>query len=353
MHVGIIGCGMISRFHFNGLEKVGATIGWVCDLKAENAAPWVAKTGARYTSDWHAIIADPAVDTVVVATISRTHKEICLAAIAAGKAVICEKTLSCSAEDSWEIVSRAEAAGTPFFTSYMKRWFEAAEQAKRLLPSLGRIVTTHARVHQPWGDVWKDTTPPRAPGSEAIIREPSLFVSNYGGGILVMGGSHLLDLLLFLFGRPQRLFAYQYTPGNRDIDLQACALMETADHGVIHYEALASPLSRVGFLRDGWDEQIEITGTGGRLTLLTSLWNHVEQKTALLIHDDEATGQRHEYRFAINSPFDRAIAAFASDITARRQTVQSRQTGYEVDQLIATISASAACGQPLSVPWKT
>lgn len=353
MHVGIIGCGMIARFHFSGLEKVGATIGWVCDLKAENAAQWVAKTGAQYTADWRAIIADPAVDTVVVASISRTHKEICLAAIAAGKAVICEKTLSCNAEDSWEIVSRAEAAGTPFFTSYMKRWFEAAKQTKRLLPSLGRIISTHARVHQPWGDVWRDATPARAPGSAPTASEPSIMVSNYGGGMLTMGGSHLLDLLLFLLGRPQRLYAHQFTPGNRDFDLHASALLETAGNGTILFEALASPLSRIGFLRDGWDEQVEITGTGGRLTLLTSLWNHVEQKTALLIHDDEATGQRHEYRFAVTSPFDRAIAAFASDITARTQTVQSRQTGYEVDQLIATISASAACGQPLTVPWKT
>ena len=253
MHVGIIGCGMIARFHFNGLEKVGATIGWVCDLKAENTAPWVEKTGARSTADWREIVADPTIDTVVVATISRTHKEICLAAIAAGKAVICEKTLSCSAEDSWEIVSRAQAAGTPFFTSYMKRWFEAAEQAKRLLPSLGRIITTHARVHQPWGDVWKDATPAREPGAVTNTSQPSMMVSNYGGGILVMGGSHLLDLLLFLLGRPQRLYAYSFTPGNRDFDLHACALLETASNGTIHYEALASPLSRFGFLRDGWD----------------------------------------------------------------------------------------------------
>ena len=149
------------------------------------------------------------------------------------------------------------------------------------------------------------------------------------------------------------LLAYlRQAPSNRDFDLRASALLETASNGTILYEALAGLLSRVGFLRDGWDEQVEITGTGGRLTLLTSLWNHVEQKTALLIHDDEATGQRHDYRFAINSPFDRASAAFASDISARPQTVQSRQTGYEVEQLIATKSASAACGQPLNVPWK-
>ncbi|MBA3686096.1 MAG: Gfo/Idh/MocA family oxidoreductase [Planctomycetes bacterium] len=350
IRVGVIGCGMIARFHFSGLEKAKATVRWICDLKAENTAAWVG-TGARVTTDWREVVADPQVDAVVVATVSRLHKEICLAAIAAGKAVICEKTLTENAEDSWEVVSRAEAAGVPFFTSYMKRWFEAAQQAKRLLPSLGRIVSTHVRSHQPWGDTWTGALPAREPGAPASAA-PSHLVSTYGGGMLVMGGSHVIDLTLYLLGRPTRLFALQYIPGDRDFDLHVSALLETPTDGTISYEALASPLSRTGFLRDGWDEQIEITGTGGKLTLLTPLWSHVEQKTALLIHDDEASGQRHEYRYGVDSPFDRAIGAFVADIAAGTQTAQSRITGYEVDQVIASMVASARSGQRVVIPWR-
>jgi predicted dehydrogenase len=355
IRVGIIGCGMIARFHVSALEKAKASIRWACDPKSENASRLAARTGATATADWRAVLADPEVDAVVVATVSRLHKEICLAAVAAGKAVICEKTLTENAEDSWQVVAAAEAAGVPFFTSYMKRWFEATQQAKRLLPSLGRILSTHARSHQPWGDTWKGAQPPRGDGSAAPAAggTASFLVSNYGGGILVMGGSHLIDLVLFLLGRPRRLYALQHIPGERDYDLHASALMESADHGSIHFEALASPLGRSGFLRDGWDEQVEITGTAGKLTLLTPYWSHVEHKTALLIHDDEATGQRHEYRYAVESPFDRAVAAFVADIAAGTQTAQSRITGYEVDQVIATMVASARAGQPLVVPWRS
>lgn len=352
IRVGIIGCGMIARFHVAGLLKAEATIAWVCDLNPASTAEYAKQTGARVTADWREVVADPTVQAVVVATISRLHKEICLAAIAAGKAVICEKTLAENAEDAWEIVSAAETAGTVFVTSYMKRWFAASQQAKTLLPALGRIITTHVRTHQPWGEIWQGATPPRADGAAPAAATPSKFVSNYGGGILVMGGSHMLDLIVFLLGRPQRVFGFQHIPGDRDYDLHASALLETTDNGIIQFEALASPLSRNGFLRDGWDEQVEIIGTAGKLTLLTSFWNHVEQKTALLIHEDEATGQTHEYRYTVHSAFERAIAAYVADITSGKQTAQSRVTGYDVDQLIASIAASARSGQLLSVPWK-
>ncbi len=351
IRVGIIGCGSIARFHLAGLEKAKATVAWVCDIKSSNAEAWAKQTGARATADWREVVADPAVDAIVVCTSSRWHKDVCLGAIAAGKAVICEKTLAENAEDAWEIVSKAQSKGVPFFTSYMKRWFEAAQQAKALIPTIGRILSTDVRVHQPWGDCWTGAQPARARGVP-FTGTPSFNVSNYGGGILVMGGSHVLDLMLFLVGRPRSLFALQFTPGERDYDLHANALMQTADNGVIHYEALACPLTRNGILRDGWDEQVEITGTLGKLTLLTSLWNHVDSKTAMLIHYDEASGQSREYRYNVHSPFERAVAAYVADIAAGKQTAQTRLTGYEVDQLIATISESARTGQAISLPWQ-
>jgi predicted dehydrogenase len=318
----------------------------VCDLDRAKAEVWAGPLGARISTDWQAVIADPAVEAIVVATISRLHHPICLAAIAAGKAVICEKTLATNPDDALSIVHAAEARGTLLFTSYMKRWFEAAEQAHRLLPSLGRIVSTHARVHQPWGYAWTNPPAPSASG-------PSWCLANYGGGMLVMGGSHLLDLILYFLGRPQRVYGRLHVPAGSDIDVHASALMETAEHGTILFDALASTANRSGFLRDGWDEQIEIIGLQGKLTLFTSMWNQVEQKTALLIHDDDASGQRHEYRYAPDSPFERAIGRFVADIACGQQTCQTRHTGYDVDQVIASIGASAQSGQAVTIPWRS
>ena len=300
------------------------------------------------TADWKQVIADPAVDAVVITTISRVHKPICLAAIAAGKAVICEKTLAENPEDAAEITSAARLAGTLLWTSYMKRFIPAVEQAKALLPAIGQVLSTSIRANQCWGDLWSSAptegffhTP--AGGSSPVVR-------NYGGGILVCGGSHLLDLVCFLHGRPTRLYANVHVPTGRDYDLRASVLLET-DHGPVHFQALSHPLVRTGFLGDGWDEQFEIIGTRGRLQVLSAQWDDPEHKASVLIHED-ADGVRHEHRFAAVSPFARAIGHFSACIARKEQGPQAITTGYDVDELIATILCSSRERAALDVVYR-
>lgn len=346
---GVVGCGNIAKFHFSGLAKAGATVKWVCDLNPKAAEPWAAKFGAQYTADYRDVIRDPAVNLVTVATVSAAHKPICLAAIRAGKAVVCEKTLATNADDALAIVRAAERAGTIFYTSYMKRFIPAVAQAKALLPAIGRIVSTHIRAYQCWGDLWSEH--PKTGLAHTPRGGTSALVKLYGGGILVCGGSHILDLVCFFLGRPTRLYASMEIPRGRDYDLQAAALMETAN-GVVHYEALCHPLTKIGFLRDGWDERIEINGTQGRLDIYSSAWDQVDSKASLLVHYDNATGRVTEYRDAPCSPFDRAVAFYCDNIRRGRQGVQSRLTGYDVDELIAHIGKSAAEHRALDVQWR-
>lgn len=346
---GVIGCGSIARFHFSGLEKAGARVKWVCDLVEERARPWAEKLGAEYTAEARAILKDPEVNTLVITTVSSVHKALCLEAIRAGKAVICEKTLAENADDALEIVRLAQRRKTPFYTSYMKRFIPAVEQAKELMPSLGRILSTHIRTYQCWGDLWG------AAPTEGFFHTPrngkSQVVRNYGGGVLVCGGSHILDLLNFFLGRPHRLYATMEVPKGRDYDMQAAALLETRN-GVVHYEALAHPLTRIGFLRDGWDERIEINGVNGRLEIYSAAWDQVEHKASLLVHTDNRSGQSVEHRYAPVSPFDRAVAFYCRNIARGVQGAQSCLTGYEVDELIAHIKQSAATGKALDVRWR-
>jgi predicted dehydrogenase len=154
-----------------------------------------------------------------------------------------------------------------------------------------------------------------------------------------------------MLGRPTRLYATMRRPFQADYDVQAAALMETAN-GVVHFEALAHPLDRIGFLRDGWDERVEINGVNGRLEIYSALWDNPENKASLLVHTDNATGQATEYRYAPESPFDRAVAFYCANIAAGKQGDQSRLTGYDVDELIAHIEKSAASGQAVEVDWR-
>ena len=348
--VGVIGCGSISRFHFSGLEKANARVAWVCDVREEAARPWKEQFSARWTPEVAEVLADDGVDAVHITTPSATHPAICRAAIEAGKAVICEKTLTASADDSLAIVRLAEERRTLFYTSYMKRFIPAVEEAKKRLPDLGRILSTHVRGYQCWGVSW-DRLPPDHLMYRASAEASSPLMRLHGGGILTCGGSHLLDLIGFLLGRPERLTAAMRNPAHSDCDAHTAALIETPK-GLVHFDVMAHNQPRIGFLRDGWDERIEINGERGRIEILSSAWDATETKASRLVHYDAQRGVSEEVRYEPASPFDRAVAHFHRQIEQGAQGPQSPLTGYDVDELIAHIKESATCGGTVNVNWR-
>jgi predicted dehydrogenase len=349
LNISVIGCGSISRFHFAAFEKIGVNVLWVCDLNQSAADPYAHKFNARYTDDFRQAIDDPQVEAVFVLTHSSTHKPICLYAIHAGKAIVCEKTLAENPDDAFEIIQAARNQKTIFYTSYMKRFIPAVEKAKSLLPKLGQLFSTYIRTYQPWGDLWSEA--PTEGFFSKTQGSPSQVVKFYGGGILVCGGSHLLDLVGFFNGRPTRLYAKMVQPYYLDFDLLASAIIETPN-GVVHYEAAAHPLSKIGFLRDGWDERIEINGTLGRLEIFSALWDAPYTKDSLLIHYDQSINTVTEYRFGFISPFERAVAFFIDNIKHGTQGEQPNTTGYDVDELIAHMVKSASLKQAIDIQWK-
>lgn len=215
--VGIVGCGNISRFHYEGYEKAGAQIAHVCDLRPEAAESVASRYGAKASTDYRVLLDDPDVDLVSVTAIASAHKDICLQAIAAGKGVVCEKTLTDNPADSAEIARAADASGVFAATAYMKRYFPGMQQAKQMLAEMGDIISIYARSWQPW-DLWNCEV------GEWFTTHPSVVVRNYGGGVLVCGGSHILDLIHWLGGRPASLCGDMHIRPGMDFDIQANAM---------------------------------------------------------------------------------------------------------------------------------
>ena len=106
LRVGLIGSGYIGRAHSIALQEVGAVFPEVatpvCEMLADRDAAHAAKSAAamgfaRSTGDWRELVADPAVDVVDICSPNYLHREMALAAIAAGKHVWCEKPLALDA----------------------------------------------------------------------------------------------------------------------------------------------------------------------------------------------------------------------------------------------------------------
>ena len=345
--VGIIGCGNISRFHHEGYAKAGAQIVHVCDIRKEVAASVAARYGARASSDYCAVLEDPQVELVSILLPASLHREVCLAAIAARKGVVCEKTLTDSATASVEVARAAGRAGTFFATAYMKRHFPAAQQAKALLAEMGEIISLYARSWQPYGSLWEELLPAE------YTTHPSPVIRNYGGGVLVCGGSHILDLIHWFAGRPTMVSGQMKSRQGLDFDIQANAMLWLPDGGIAHFEALWHPHAFAGYERNGWDERLEINTPKGRLDFYTVKWDQPEKNGALLVHQDAQTGRVTEYCYPALNPFHNEMADLLRRYEAGERGTPSAWDGYVVDELIATITTSAEQGgKTLPLQWQ-
>lgn len=96
INIGIIGAGMWGNVHMDTLRKSGrATLRWVCDVHPAASAAAQAKFAIpNATQEYAAVLDDPAVDAVVVATPPYTHVDIGIAALRAGKHLLIEKPMA-------------------------------------------------------------------------------------------------------------------------------------------------------------------------------------------------------------------------------------------------------------------
>ncbi len=113
VQVGVIGSGMIGAVHAKNLARrtLGARVASVMDIDRARAETVAADCGARATSDAAELIADPAIDAVLIASPDTTHADLTIACIDAGKPVLCEKPLATTVADAERVVRAELAAG--------------------------------------------------------------------------------------------------------------------------------------------------------------------------------------------------------------------------------------------------
>src|SRR5213075_2025573 len=101
LHVGVIGAGLMGTTHVRLLSESvpGAEVAAVSDAIAESATRLAGEVGVdRVHTDALALIHDPGVDAVIVASPGDTHERFVLACLEAGEPVLCEKPLATTAE---------------------------------------------------------------------------------------------------------------------------------------------------------------------------------------------------------------------------------------------------------------
>ena len=197
LRIGLIGTGFMGKAHVFGFTAAPRVFELPFDLELHTVADITPEAAARAaqtlgfaqsTADWRTIMADPAIDLVSITAPNALHKEMSLAAIAAGKHVYCEKPLAPLASDALEMTLAAEAKGvkTQVGFNYLCNPMLALAREMIAAGELGEI-RGYRGIH--CEDYMAD-----ANGPYGFRHDPA------GGGALADIGSHALATAEFLCG---------------------------------------------------------------------------------------------------------------------------------------------------------
>ena len=189
---GVAGCGWVARdYAVPALLEVPDAR--VIALHDHDPAA-MARTGldAPQHIDLDAFLATPGLDAVYVAVPNAAHRVVVEAAVAVGKAVLCEKPLAADVEDATAMVAAARDAGVLLGTAYDQRWHPAHARLRALVPDLGTVTAVRV-VYCCWLPL--DWTPDGEPHDNWRV-DPA----RAGGGAAIDLAPHGLDLVGTLLG---------------------------------------------------------------------------------------------------------------------------------------------------------
>ena len=132
VRVAVVGCGRISRNHFDAIEKIdGLALAAVCDIVGERAQAAGQRYGVPSFESLDEMLASVRSDVVALCTPSGLHPKHGILAARAGKHVVCEKPMAISLESADELVAECDAAGVQLFVVKQNRLNPAIQLLKR------------------------------------------------------------------------------------------------------------------------------------------------------------------------------------------------------------------------------
>jgi predicted dehydrogenase len=244
---GLAGAGEIGRLRAAALRRVpGCRLEAVADPAGSRAQSVAQVSGARAFEDWKRMLGEASLEAVIVSTPPHLHEQIAVAALEAGKHVLCEKPLAPTVESCGRILDCARRHGLSLATGFNQRYFPAVQFVKQVLDrgELGRL--RHVKAYAGHGGL---------PEFRQAWEHDSAVV---GGGTLMDNGIHLIDHVRFLLGEVEEVYGFSSS--------EIWKLNGSEDNG---FALLRGPNDAVASLHSSWSEwrgyrfSIEVFGDRG------------------------------------------------------------------------------------------
>lgn len=341
LRVGVLGCGPIAQAaHFESCTKAAnADLYAICDV-ADDLRERMAATHAPAKSfaDYDAMLADPDLEAVIIATSDAFHVPAAIRALEAGKHVLCEKPVATSVEAVDELKAAVGASGKVLQVGHMKR-FDAGLQAARAFidDGMGEMVALKA---------WYCDSTHRYPMTDAVqplmvtsararkpAEDPKANLERY---YMLAHGSHLVDTARFFAGDIVAVDARLSHRGG-----MRCWFVDVEfANGVLGH------LDLTVAVRMDWHEGFQIYGANG--SVVGKTYNPWYYKSSEVDIFDEAEGASRRVLGADGHFYRRQLEGFASVILDG-----APMTGADIDDGIACVRAmvaiarSAETGKPV------
>jgi predicted dehydrogenase len=326
MRVGIVGTGFMGRTHAAAWSATDAVIAGFVSKGLSAAQGLAEKYQGQVYSDLEALIDD--VDVVDVCSPTHLHREMVLAAAAAGKHVVCEKPLARTVAQGQEMVAACEKAGVKLFVAHVVRFFPEYAQAKSQVDA-GAI------------------------GKPAILRltrgsfQPKKAVDNWfvdfekSGGMVLDLMIHDLDYARWVAGEVKSVFAKKVSSSNPGAGVDHGLVILTHRNGAIsHVEgswAYPAPMFRTKF---------EIAGANGLIQQdsekTAAIGLHLHQE-----HDASVPDVPLPSSSLCENPFTTQIKAFYESLVQDKPVPVTGADGLAALQIALAAIESAETGRPV------
>ena len=312
LRIGVLGAGQIAQAaHFESCVKArNAELFAICDVADDLRERMAVAHGARKTfADYDAMLADPEVEAVIIATADAFHVDASIRALEAGKHVLCEKPMATSVEDAVRLRDAAARAGKVVHVGHMKRYDGGIEAARDFIDTeMGQMLSMKAwycdSTHR---YAMTDAVQPAIVASAAAKRpagDPKADRQRY---LMLAHGSHLVDLARFLGGDIETIEArFREAYGAR------CWFIDVgfASGAIGHLDLTVA-------VRMDWHEGFEVQGErGGVLAKTYNPW-YYKSSDVEIFHESDATFRRplvadgHFYRRQVEGFADAVLTGKA------------------------------------------
>lgn len=326
IRIALLGAGYAGRIQLEGWRTIsGAEVIGLWNRTAARARELGGAFAIPVFENVDDLITNPDVDAVDIATALETHRDLALRAAAAGKHVLCQKPLAPTYEDALAIVEGCRTARVRLMVNENWRWrpWYRVVRAQLDRGALGRPFSLRLSLRT---DATVAT--PERPSERLFVQQP--FMSTMNPLIMMELGPHHFDVVRYLFGDPQRVYArtLRISPHVAGDDV-AAALLEYPDRTAyveLSWHAIGHTAERAKRLHP---DELLIDGTEGSLAVRED--GHVHQAfrdgRRETVPVDAADGYRRSWRDAL-AHFAACLESGAPFETSGEQNLRTLKTVF-------------------------